>query len=91
MMHNPEMNQNAYMDGMKRQIPSLLSPRLNISPFGDGLDGPNIRRVVCGELRIQDAGCAVEISGRLQTQRLGRFLSLRDESGITQLVLPEDV
>lgn len=50
-----------------------------------------IRKVLCGELRLQDAGSSVEISGRIQNQRLGRFLSLRDDTGITQLVVPDDV
>lgn len=91
-MHNPGMNRNSYMDGPKRSMPSNF--RMNRMPYMDGMDGPmldSIRKVHCGELRIRDAGCGVEISGRIQNQRLGRFLSLRDDSGITQLVIPDDV
>jgi hypothetical protein len=33
----------------------------------------------------------VELWGRVQYQRVGRFLTLRDQYGMTQVVAPDDV
>jgi aspartyl-tRNA synthetase len=33
----------------------------------------------------------VELCGRVQYQRVGRFLTLRDQYGMTQVVAPDDV
>ena len=47
----------------------------------------------CGELRITDAGKEVRLAGFVQTIRnLGKmvFIDLRDEKGITQIVISED-
>lgn len=48
-------------------------------------------RVHCGELREHHTGMIVEISGRVNKQRLGRFLTLKDVNGMTQLVVPDSV
>lgn len=48
-------------------------------------------RVHCGELREHHTGMIVEISGRVNKQRLGRFLTLKDVNGMTQLVVPDNV
>ena len=48
----------------------------------------------CGELRISDAGKEVRLAGFVQTIRnLGKmvFLDLRDENGITQIVVSDDI
>ncbi|GLV41546.1 Aspartyl-tRNA synthetase mitochondrial [Carabus blaptoides fortunei] len=47
-------------------------------------------RVHCGELREHHAGLTVEISGKVHKQRLGRFLTLKDSNGMTQLIVPDD-
>lgn len=57
---------------------------------GDDLRRPHMR-VHCGELREHHAGMVVEISGRVHKQRLGRFLTLKDANGMTQLVVPDNV
>ena len=51
------------------------------------------RTVNCGELRINDVGKEVRLAGFIQTIRnLGKmmFIDLRDENGITQVVISED-
>ena len=48
----------------------------------------------CGELRISDVGKEVRLAGFVQKIRnLGKmlFIDLRDESGITQIVLNEEL
>ena len=48
----------------------------------------------CGELRISDVGKEVRLAGFVQTIRnLGKmiFLDLRDEKGITQIVLSDKI
>jgi len=48
--------------------------------------------VKCGELRESDVGTIVDIGGRVQSMRMKRFfLTIRDETGGTQLVTPSDV
>ena len=47
----------------------------------------------CGELRISDVNKEVRLAGFVQTIRnLGKmiFIDLRDEKGITQIVISED-
>ena len=48
----------------------------------------------CGELRVTDINKEVRLAGFVQTIRnLGKmiFIDLRDENGITQIVLSEDI
>lgn len=53
--------------------------------------GPNnVNRVSCGDLRECHIGMEVELCGRVQYQRVGRFLTLRDQYGMTQVVAPDD-
>lgn len=47
----------------------------------------------CGELRIEDVGKEVRLAGFVQTIRnLGKmvFIDLRDENGITQVVISDE-
>ena len=51
------------------------------------------RTHTCGELNIKNVGEEVKIAGFVQTIRnLGKmmFIDLRDENGITQLVINEE-
>jgi aspartyl-tRNA synthetase len=50
-----------------------------------------VNRVSCGDLRECHVGMEVELWGRVQYQRVGRFLTLRDQYGMTQVVAPDDV
>ncbi|XP_069688003.1 aspartate--tRNA ligase, mitochondrial isoform X2 [Periplaneta americana] len=54
--------------------------------------GPNnvVSRVSCGDLRECHVGMEVELCGRVQYQRVGRFLTLRDQYGMIQVVAPDD-
>lgn len=74
------------------QTPQAPSPQhYGFSQFGTlGQEMP-IRTVKCGELRNSDCGQEIEIAGRVQNMRMNRFLMLRDETGTTQLVAPEQV
>lgn len=50
--------------------------------------GPMI--VNCGELRERHRGAYIEIYGRVNKVRMGRFVELKDSNGVTQLIVPED-
>ncbi|PSN35459.1 hypothetical protein C0J52_06622 [Blattella germanica] len=50
----------------------------------------NVTKVSCGDLREYHVGMEVELCGRVQYQRVGRFLTLRDQHGMTQVVAPDD-
>lgn len=50
-----------------------------------------VNRVSCGDLRECHIGLEVELCGRVQYQRVGRFLTLRDQYGMTQVIAPDDV
>ncbi|XP_021935407.1 aspartate--tRNA ligase, mitochondrial isoform X3 [Zootermopsis nevadensis] len=49
-----------------------------------------VNRVSCGDLRECHIGLEVELCGRVQYQRVGRFLTLRDQYGMTQVIAPDD-
>lgn len=45
----------------------------------------------CGELREHHHGAFVEMDGKVNRTRMGRFIELKDQYGVTQLVAPIDV
>ena len=49
------------------------------------------RTHTCGELRSNHVGQEVTLYGWVEFQRMGKFVTLRDAYGTTQLVVPEDV
>lgn len=50
--------------------------------------GPMI--VNCGELRERHRGAYIEIYGRVNKVRMGKFVELKDTNGVTQLIVPDD-
>lgn len=52
---------------------------------------PPPRITNCGELRDHHHGAVVEMDGKVNRSRLGRFIELKDQYGVTQLVAPIDV
>ncbi|XP_023658227.1 aspartate--tRNA ligase, mitochondrial isoform X3 [Paramormyrops kingsleyae] len=50
----------------------------------------SIRSHTCGELRSTHVGEVVTLCGWVQYQRHGMFVILRDYSGLTQVLIPED-
>lgn len=52
---------------------------------------PPLRRMNCGELRHHHDGTFVEMNGKVHRSRLGRFIELKDQYGITQIVAPMEV
>ncbi|KAF0288861.1 Aspartate--tRNA(Asp/Asn) ligase [Amphibalanus amphitrite] len=48
------------------------------------------RTHTCGQLRAKDAGRSVSLCGWLQFKRMGKFITLRDGYGVTQLILPDE-
>lgn len=52
---------------------------------------PPPRRMNCGELREHHNGIIVEIHGRVNRTRMGRFIELKDQYGVIQLVAPMEV
>ncbi|XP_070156119.1 aspartate--tRNA ligase, mitochondrial [Polyergus mexicanus] len=49
-----------------------------------------LRTHTCGELTLQNVGEEVKLSGWMEFQRMGKFITLRDSYGSTQLLIPED-
>ncbi|XP_055296387.1 aspartate--tRNA ligase, mitochondrial isoform X3 [Sitodiplosis mosellana] len=49
---------------------------------------PPPRRMNCGELREHHSGTIVEMRGKVNRTRLGRFIELKDQFGVIQLVAP---
>ncbi|KAL6444713.1 hypothetical protein ACFW04_002052 [Cataglyphis niger] len=49
-----------------------------------------LRTHTCGELTLQNVGEEVKLSGWVEFQRMGKFITLRDTYGSTQLLIPED-
>lgn len=45
----------------------------------------------CGELRIDNVGERVELSGWMEYQRMDKFIVLRDGYGSMQLIIPDNV
>lgn len=52
---------------------------------------PKHARKNCGELRDHHNGMIVEMDGKVIRTRLGRFIELKDQFGVTQLVAPVEV
>lgn len=53
---------------------------------------PSHKQLVnCGELRNCDVGRLVELDGKVNRLRLGRFIELKDAHGSVQLVAPNMV
>lgn len=52
---------------------------------------PPPRRMNCGELREHHNGAFVELNGKVNRSRLGRFIELKDQYGVIQLVAPIEV
>ncbi|XP_043482569.1 aspartate--tRNA ligase, mitochondrial [Leptopilina heterotoma] len=48
------------------------------------------RSHTCGELRMENVGETVTLSGWVEFQRMGKFVILRDGYGSTQLLVPEE-
>lgn len=60
--------------------------------FMDVLPPPDLpRKMNCGELREHHNGSVVEMNGKVNRTRLGRFIELKDQYGIVQLVAPIEV
>ncbi|XP_022248264.1 aspartate--tRNA ligase, mitochondrial-like isoform X2 [Limulus polyphemus] len=47
------------------------------------------RTHTCGELRSEHVGQQVTLCGWVQFHRMGKFITLRDGYGVTQLIIPE--
>lgn len=45
----------------------------------------------CGELRPAHVNQLVELEGKVNRTRLGRFIELKDQFGVVQLVAPSNV
>lgn len=49
------------------------------------------RSHTCGELCAENVGTQVQLCGWMEYQRMGKFLTLRDSYGSTQLIIPNEV
>lgn len=81
-----------FMDSMppcNSHMPQYTGPNFytNLSPPPP----PPPRRMNCGELREHHNGTQVELHGRVNRSRLGRFIELKDQHGVIQLVAPVEV
>ncbi|KAK0171296.1 hypothetical protein PV328_009043 [Microctonus aethiopoides] len=48
------------------------------------------RSHTCGELGVNNIGEIVQLCGWMEYQRMGKFITLRDSYGTTQLIIPDD-
>lgn len=73
------------------QMPQCTEPNffMDLSPPPPPPLSP--RRMNCGELRAHHSGIIVELHGRVNRTRLGRFMELKDQYGVIQLVAPMEV
>uniref|UniRef100_A0A1B6CB86 Aminoacyl-transfer RNA synthetases class-II family profile domain-containing protein n=2 Tax=Clastoptera arizonana TaxID=38151 RepID=A0A1B6CB86_9HEMI len=79
-------------DNCNKVAPSLISDQ-DIEDYNSNNYLPydiNSKHVNCGELRKFHTDYQVIMTGRVQFQRLKRFLFLRDTFGTTQIVIPEE-
>lgn len=73
-------NDNGYGNNANNIFPLLAPP--------PPPSGPMI--VNCGELRERHRGAYIEIHGKVNKVRMGRFMELKDSNGVTQLIAPDD-
>ncbi|XP_048846110.1 aspartate--tRNA ligase, mitochondrial isoform X1 [Brienomyrus brachyistius] len=80
----------------RTHIPMIRSTSWTSVPFrsthgtNSGSSSFSIRSHTCGELRSTHVGEVVTLCGWVQYQRHGMFVILRDYSGLTQVLIPED-
>lgn len=98
MYDYPKNQENPCFNNYQEEHETVLLNALQNYNNGSGSDGDWERpagggpmRVTCGELREKHVGRTVELVGRVQQHRQGRFVQLRDGHGSTQLVVPEHV
>lgn len=64
---------------------------MNVSPLPPPSPPlPNPIRMHCGDIRENHHGMIVEMDGKVNRNRLGRFIELKDQFGVVQLVAPID-
>ncbi|XP_022248265.1 aspartate--tRNA ligase, mitochondrial-like isoform X3 [Limulus polyphemus] len=73
---------------------NLISSRNQIKIFGvrkyvSDVNSFTWRTHTCGELRSEHVGQQVTLCGWVQFHRMGKFITLRDGYGVTQLIIPE--
>lgn len=66
---------------------SLIKEREAVLPINKYV----LRTHTCGELTHKNLGENVKLNGWMEFQRMGKFITLRDSYGSTQLLVPEDV
>lgn len=59
-----------------------------MNPMGPPPPPPQPVRMHCGDLRESHHGLFVEMDGKVNRNRLGRFIELKDQYGVIQLVAP---
>lgn len=65
---------------------SLIKEREAVLPINKYV----LRTHTCGELTHKNLGENVKLNGWMEFQRMGKFITLRDSYGSTQLLVPED-
>lgn len=79
------MSSMAYNNQMPQFTESNFFVDLSTPPL------PSPTPMNCGELREHHSGTIVEMNGRVNRSRLGRFIELKDQYGVIQLVAPVEV
>lgn len=76
---------------MGMHMPNNCDPSfyMNVSPLPPPPPPiPSPVRMHCGDLRENHHGMFVEMDGKVNRNRLGRFIELKDQYGVIQLVAP---
>jgi aspartyl-tRNA synthetase len=78
---------NCLFSSIKTQINNKISLNINENQVNNGLNSFVTRTHTCGQLSELNVGQRVRLCGWIQFQRLGKFVTLRDSYGITQLMV----
>lgn len=76
--------------GMNGNLAPNCEPKffMNMSPMAPPPPPPQPVHMHCGDLRENHHGMFVEMDGKVNRNRLGRFIELKDQYGVIQLVAP---
>lgn len=72
-------------------IHNLVKPSPSLKETVSPVNRYVSRTHTCGELTLKNVGEEVKLSGWIEFKRMGKFITLRDSYGSTQLLIPEDV
>lgn len=68
----------------------VIQKATRLQKIGNGMNEFTYRTHTCSELRGKDVGKQVKLCGWVEFQRMGKFVTIKDAYGSTQLLIPDD-